>query len=47
MVRPLYRNNQDTINSISKMLEEYFEEKGKQVQSKVSQSAGDSTSGER
>lgn len=43
IVRPFYKNNEDTINNFSKHLEKYFEEKTHQVQSKVSESATDST----
>lgn len=44
LVRPFYQNNQETINNISKELEKYFEKKTQQMQTKVADSAVDSTS---
>lgn len=43
LVRPFYKNNEETINNFSKNIEKYFEKKTQQVQSKVSESAADST----
>lgn len=43
MVRPFYKNNEGKINNITKILEDYFEEKAQQVQLKVTKSARDST----
>ena len=42
LVRPFYKNNEETINNLSRTLESYFEKKTQQVQSKVSESASDS-----
>lgn len=41
-VSPFYKTHEETINSLSKKLEGYFEQKTQEVQSRVSQNATDS-----
>lgn len=43
-VHPFYKTHEETINSLSKKLEGYFEQKTQEVQSRVSQNATDSSS---
>lgn len=42
LVSPFYKTHEETINSLSKKVEGYFEKKTAEVQSQVSQNATDS-----